>query len=181
MRRALLRVFLFVVPLLLWLLGAALFATELGSYQKSWAFLHWFFDAIEPGFIYKDPQIISMYQVTQALRKLAHVVVYAGIAGLTIRLFQQGHHRVRVLPFVMAVVIPGLFLAVEVYIRLHHSEKTRHVRPEQFILDSIGVGVAIVGALIHFGLKAAERWLLGDGKLPPSSRDPDGRGTEPSE
>ena len=162
MRRSFLKILIFVVPWLLWLLGAALFATELGSYQKTWDLLHWFFDKIEPGFYYKDPQIISMYQVTQALRKLAHVVVYGGIAVLTIRLFQAGRPRLRLLPLVMALVIPSLFLAIEIYIRLHQSEGTRHVRLEQFILDGIGVASVMLGTLVYFGIKALERWLLAE-------------------
>uniref|UniRef100_UPI00286B0809 hypothetical protein n=1 Tax=Armatimonas sp. TaxID=1872638 RepID=UPI00286B0809 len=69
MRRAVLRILIYAVPLLLWLGIAALLATELGSYQQSWVILHKLFDKIEPGFFNPDPQIVSMYQITQMVRK----------------------------------------------------------------------------------------------------------------
>lgn len=160
MRRALLRVLVYVFPLLLWLLVGVLSATELGSYARSWDLLHWFMNTIEPGFYYPDPQVMSMYQLTQVTRKLAHVGVYAVLTLLLVRLCQAGNPRLRGRSFLVPVLVSGAFMGVEVYLRLYQSEHQRHVRPEQFVLNGIGVGAALLTTLAYFGLKALERWLL---------------------
>jgi VanZ family protein len=162
MRRATVRVLLYVLPLLIWLTIAALAATELGSYQNSWNILHKFMDWIEPGFYYSDPQILSMYQLTQATRKLAHVIVYGILTLLTIRLCQAGRPKLRLLSFILALLLSVLFFGAEVYVRLHQSENTRHFRWEQLMLNGIGVGLVMIGTLLFFGLKSLERKLLQD-------------------
>lgn len=175
MRRALLRVCVYVLPVLLWISLAALASTELGGYKQSWDILHSALDWLEPGFYSSDSQIISMYQLTQASRKLAHVVVYAVLAALTIRLFQAGRPRLRWLSSGMAVLVSVIFLGIEVYLRLHQSEGTRHVRMEQFVLDFIGVGGVLVGTPLFFGLKSLERWLLAESRKSeplPESQEP---------
>jgi VanZ family protein len=159
MRRAALRVLIYALPLLLWLGIAALLSTELGSYQQSWILLHKLFDWIEPGFYYPDPQIASMYQITQMVRKIAHVVVYGVLTLLVIRLCQQGRAKLRPLSLLMALLIPSAFSGVEVYLRLNQSEGTRHVRLEQFLLNGVGVGLVLITTLAFFGIKSLERWL----------------------
>jgi len=170
MRRALLRVLVYVCPLLLWLLVCGLTATELGSYERSWNLLHWLMNTIEPGFYYSDPQVLSMYQLTQVTRKLAHVVVYGVLTVLLVRVCQGGDHRLRWRSFVVPVLVSGAVMGVEVYLRLYQSEHQRHVRPEQFLLNGIGVGGALLGSAAYFGLKALERWLLVD-HLPIQKRE----------
>jgi hypothetical protein len=160
MRRAVLRILIYAAPLLLWLGIAALLATELGSYQQSWILLHKLFDWIEPGFYYPDPQIVSMYQITQMVRKIAHVAVYGVLTLLVIRLCQSGQSKLRPLSLVMALVVPSAFSGIEVYLRLHQSEGTRHVRLEQFLLNGVGVAIVFLTTLAFFGLKTLERWLL---------------------
>nr|WP_309687428.1 VanZ family protein [Armatimonas sp.] len=166
MRRSLLRVTVYGLPLLLWITLAALAATELGSYKQSWDILQQTLSWLEPGFYRSDPQVISMYQLTQITRKLAHVVVYAILALLTIRLCQGGRSRLRGLSLIMAVVVSVAFLGTEIYLRLHQSEGTRHVRLEQFYLDLIGVGGVLIGTPLFFGLKTLERWLLTESRKP---------------
>ena len=166
MRRSLLRVMVYGLPLLLWITLAALAATELGSYKQSWDILQRVIGWLEPGFYTSDPQVISMYQLTQITRKLAHVVVYAILALLTIRLCQAGRPRLRGLSLIMAVAASVAFLGMEIYLRLNQSEGTRHVRLEQFVLDLIGVGGVLIGTPLFFGLKTLERWLLAESRKP---------------
>ena len=162
--RSLLRVLLFYLPLLIWIGLAALAATELGSYQRSWILLHQLLNFIQPGFYYGDPSVVSMYQLTQVTRKLAHVVVYAVLTILVIRLAQRGRSELRFRSLALAVLVAGGVLALEVYVRRYHSEGTRHVRAEQFLLDGIGVGLVLIGAIGFFLQKTLERWLLTEPK-----------------
>lgn len=167
MLRSFLRVFLYALPLILWIGLAALVATEMGSYQRSWILLHKLLDWIEPGFYLSDPAIVSMYQLTQATRKLAHVVVYAILTLLVVRLAQAGRSQLRARSLLIAVLVSGAFLGIEVYIRRYHSEGTRHVRAEQFILDGIGVGSVLVGTVLFFLQKSLERWILRESEVVP--------------
>ena len=160
MHRAILRVLVYAFPLILWLMLAALAATELGSYARTWDLLHDVCNTLEPGYEHNDVGIISYYQLTSITRKLAHVVVYSVLALLTVRLCQAGRPALRPLSLVAALLVSVAFLGVEVYLRLNVSEKTRHVRLEQFVLDGIGVGFVMLGTPLYFLLKALERWLL---------------------
>ena len=159
----------YVSPLLIWLGMGALAATELGSYAHSWDLMHWLIDKIEPGFYYPDPQIISMYQVTQMTRKIAHIVLYSGLTALLVRLFQAGNPHLRFRSLLYSTLVSGAFMGVESYIRLNQSEGQRHVRVQQFILNGVGVGGALLLIVLYFGLKALERWLLTESRLPRSS------------
>ncbi len=172
MLRALLRVLIYALPLILWLLLAALAATELGSYARTWDALHAIFNTLEPGYENKDVNILSFYQLTALTRKLAHVVVYSVVVLLTVRLCQVGRPRLRPLSLVLAFLVSIAFLAVEVYLRLNQSEGTRHVRLEQFILDGIGVGLVMLGTPAYFGLKSLERWLLEESSSPVTTAEP---------
>jgi VanZ family protein len=132
----------------------------MGSYQQSWILIHKLLDWIEPGFYYKDPAIVSMYQLTQATRKLAHVVVYAILTLLVVRFAQAGRTQLRARSLLIAVLVSGAFLGIEVYLRRYQSEGTRHVRAEQFVLDGIGVASVLVGTVLFFLQKSLERWIL---------------------
>ena len=76
--------------------------------------------------------------------------------------------------------VSGAFMGVESYIRLNQSEGQRHVRVQQFLLNGVGVGGALLMIVLYFGLKALERWLLTESRLPRSSpRDPSGSSVVP--
>lgn len=160
MRRAFLRVLIYAFPLILWLMLAALAATELGSYARTWDMLHYVCNTLEPGYKHDAVGTISYYQLTSITRKLAHVVVYSMLALLTVRLCQAGRPVLRPLSLVLALLVSTAFLGIEIYLRLHQSEGTRHVRLEQFVLDGIGVGLVMLGTPFYFLIKALERWLL---------------------
>lgn len=138
----------------------AIGATALGSYQQSWDLLHWIFNTVEPGFYYRDPQVISMYQVTQFTRKLAHVVSYAGLTILVLRICQGGRPRLRRRSLGVAVLFSVAFMGLDVYVRKAFGGGIRHVRWEQFYLNGVGVLCVVLGTLAHFGIKALERRIL---------------------
>jgi hypothetical protein len=166
MRRAILRVLVYVLPLVVWVGLASLAATELGSYARSWAMIQKGIDTLQPGFYRADPQVVSMYQLTQITRKFAQVLVYTVLALLTVRLCQAGRPTLRARSLVMALLVSIAFVGVEVYLRLNQSEGTRHVRLEQFFLDMIGVGGVLIGTPLFFALKSLERWLLSESRKP---------------
>lgn len=176
--RSLIRVLLYALPLILWMGLGVLASTELGGYDRSWILLHRLLDWIAPGYYYSDNQILSMYQLTQATRKIAHVVVYAVLTGLLIRLAQRGRPQLRFRSVFFAVALSGASMGLEAYVRRYQSEGTRHVRAEQFFLEGFGVLSVVVGTFLYFQLKALERWLDTPPVDPEPGRDPEPEPTE---
>ena len=152
--------FLFVGPLLVGMIGVLAFATDRGGYMATWNLTIAALNGLTPEFPRLEPDnrvwMISMHQINNALRRLAHVLTYASMALLLVRTLQWGRPRLRARAVLGMLALCGLLTAGESLVRLNLSTE-RHVRWEQLSLNLIGVGIAFALTLIFFGVKALER------------------------
>ena len=160
MGRRLVRALLFVGPLLVGIAGVLAFATDRGGYMATWNLTIAALNGLTPEFPRLEPDnrvwMISMHQINNALRRVAHVLTYASMALLLVRTLQWGRPRLRARAVLGMLFICGLLTGAESLVRLKLSNE-RHVRWEQVLLNLIGVGVAFALTLIFFGVKALER------------------------
>ena len=152
----------FAVPLFLWIGTLLVFATDRGGYNATWSLVIRAVGFLTPDF----PKLptdnhtleLSMYQINQALRRLAHIIAYAALALLVVRTLQWGRPRLRVASVLVMVAFSALITGAESFVRLKIGTQ-RHVRVEQFYLNMLGTGIALFLTFFFFGIKALERHL----------------------
>jgi hypothetical protein len=94
-RAKIVRLLLWLFPLILW--GSVLLwsATEGARYETSWRWLQWWLRFLSPehappGTGEQVQVNVTMYQLNGAARRLAHIVGYAVLTALTVRAIQRG-------------------------------------------------------------------------------------------
>ena len=136
------------------------FATDRGGYNTTWALVIRTIGVLTPEHapLPEDNRTLtlSMYQINAAVRRAAHVAAYATFALLVVRTIQWGRPRLQVGAVLGMLAFCGLLTGAESLVRLKLATG-RHVRWEQFYLNLIGAGLALVLTLIFFGVKALER------------------------
>ena len=160
MKRKVVRAVLFLAPLLLWIVLVLLFATNLGGYMTTWKLTLRALNFSTPEFAPVSPDnrtiIVSMYQLNQSFRRVAHVLTYATMALLVVRSLQWGRPRLRPVTVLVMVAFSALITGAESIVRLKLGTE-RHVRLEQLYLNLFGTGIALLLTLLFFGVKALER------------------------
>jgi VanZ family protein len=144
-------------PLILGLIIGIIGGTTLGRYENSWRLIRGTLDLLgaELSAPMADPQLASMYQINLVFRRLSHVFVYMVLTLTLFRAFQFGRATVRPGAILFSMIIAFLFTFVEAFVRLH--SEARHFNWDHFLINGVGIVIAIVGVLIFFGVKWLER------------------------
>jgi hypothetical protein len=142
----------------LWITIALIGGTALGRYEHSWNLITWSLNRLCPELAISDaPQIVSMYQLNTAFRRLAHVLVYAVLTLTFVRAFQGRRERLRPGALLSAFVVCLLFTLVEGWVRTR--SEARHFHNDHFLLNGIGILLALLGVVFHFGIRSLEARL----------------------
>lgn len=160
-QRRVLRFVLYGGPVLLWMAVVFVGSTDLGRYETSWNIVIRVLNFLCPEFAQppeKGLQLnISMYQINTAMRRLAHIFLYAMLTFLTVRALQQGKPRLRMRSLVAAFLITMAYAGTD---ELHrYFEQHRHAKWSDIALNLYGIAFVLGGTILFFGLKAWERKL----------------------
>jgi VanZ family protein len=144
-------------PLVLGVLLGIIGGTTLGRYENSWNLIQTTLDLLGSEFStpQPDPQLVSMYQVNLVFRRLAHVFVYMILTLVLFRAFQFGRLIIRPWAIFFSVVTAFLFTFIEAFVRLRSAG--RHFQWDHFLINGIGIMLAVVGVLLFFCIKLLER------------------------
>ena len=156
----LLRVLLYLGPLLLWTGVVIAGSTKLGRYEQSLAFIQGTAQLLSPEAVPSN-EIWQLYQINNAARKLAHVAAFGIFTMLAVRALQWGEHRLKWQALGGSLGLCLLFALSEAFVRFQSPE--RHVRLEQFVFNAIGAILVFGLTLLYFRLKYWEE-LLREGK-----------------
>lgn len=131
------------IPLVALLAVVVWTATNAGSYRSTWLGTFWALDKLAPEYQPISDYGVSMYQLNDALRRLAHiligfmaVVVIQRILRITTRL--RGGPRLAI-ALGLALFVIGTGAAVR------YQSSLRHVRVVQFVSSATGM---LFGALV---------------------------------
>ena len=129
------------IPLLVLLVLVAWTASNAGSYRSTWLGTFWALNKLAPNYEPISDYGVSMYQLNDALRRLAHiligfmaVIVMDRILRLTSRL--RGGPRLAIACCLSLIVI-GTGAAIR------FSSSQRHVRTVQFVSSAVGMLIAV--------------------------------------
>lgn len=154
--RRLIRVAMVLGPFLL--VGAALvyLSGEGGSYDRTWKAIRWFFDTVSPNMKSRIDWAVSLYQINDTLRKLAHLVLYSLIAWTGMRLVpgpmdEQPGKRV-------LVGIGGALLMMGADISARLLADTRHVRTSHFVWNVAGLALGIGAWMTRWAVRKLALW-----------------------
>jgi VanZ family protein len=144
-------------PLVLGVLMGIIGGTTLGRYENSWNLIQGTFDLLGSEFAstQTDVQMVSMYQVNLVFRRLAHVFVYMILTLVLFRAFQFGRVAIRPWAIFLSILVAFLFTFIEAFVRLH--SEARHFQWDHFLINGIGIMLAVIGVLFFFGVKWLER------------------------
>lgn len=172
------------------IVGAALvyLSGEGGSYDRTWKGIRWFFDTVSPNLKSKIDWSVSLYQINDTLRKLAHLVLYSSIAWTGMRLVPgpiDSKLGKRVLVGLGGAV---LMMAADIAARL--LADTRHVRTSHFVWNAAGLALGIGAWVARWGIRQLALWAWeksnldadtpsDSGQSPENTPDPDPSGSEP--
>jgi VanZ family protein len=174
--RKYLRALLYLGPLLLWMGIVIAASTQLGRYEESLAFIQGTAQLLSPE---QTPSndIWQIYQINNAVRKLAHVAAFGIFTMLAVRALQWGEPRLKWRSLAGTLILCILFAASEAFVRFQSPD--RHVRPDQFVFNAIGALLVFGLTLLYFRLKYWET-LLWAGK-PVEDDETPGRDRESDE
>lgn len=97
----------------------------------------------------------SFYQLNQAFRRLAHVVVYAALALLTVRAIQAGQPRLKAASLWTTLLLGVFYTGLDEWHRA--LQPNRHAKWLDLYLNLAGVALVLVLVPLYFALKSWER------------------------
>jgi VanZ family protein len=158
-------ILLWAGPLLLWG-GVVLWSgAEWTRYETTWKWLQWILRVLCPEHAPPegtDLQVnISMYQLNGAVRRFAHVVVYAVAAALTVRAIQRGETRLKPLSLVAAIGLGLVYTLIDEGNRLFFQQN-RHAKWTDLYLNLFGVGLTVGGTVLYFAFKNWEAKIVAE-------------------
>ncbi|MFM7320083.1 MAG: hypothetical protein ACKO5K_00990 [Armatimonadota bacterium] len=133
---------------------ALVLAGPIGGYPETWAMLRRILDGLAPGHAPISDYGVTLYQLNEAVRRLAHAllacaVVVAVDRGPASRLPAARRIPVSILSAAgIAALAAGIRSLVE----------TRHVRPEQWLPTLAGIVLGTAWIALGAGVRAAVRW-----------------------
>jgi hypothetical protein len=135
--KRLIRVLYASVPFLILLVLVAWTASNAGSYRSSWLGTYWVLNSLAPQYQPISDFGVSMYQLNDALRRLAHIligfmatIVLDRILRITTRI--RGGKRLA-LACALSLIVIGTGAAVR------YRSSLRHVRMVQFVSSATGM------------------------------------------
>jgi len=135
--KRLLRALYASIPLVVLLLLVAWTASNAGSYRSTWIGTYWALNALAPNYEPISDYGVSMYQVNDALRRLAHILI--GLLSVIVmdRILRIAS-RLRGGPRLAIACCLSLFvIGTGAAVRFSSSE--RHVRIVQFGSSAVGM------------------------------------------
>jgi len=170
MIRAAIRLLLRTAPLALVAVVLMVLSGEGGSYESSWRAIRWFFDTVSPQRRTGVDWAISMYQINDTVRKLAHVLLYAGVVwtGASLLPGNRAQHPWR--RIAVGIGVAAMLGGADTAVRL--LSETRHVRWEQLLWNSGGVAIASVLWILRQGIDHVTRWAENPTDFNDSNPDP---------
>ncbi|GAB4454982.1 MAG: hypothetical protein OHK0029_10370 [Armatimonadaceae bacterium] len=159
-------------PVALWV-GVLIWGGAEGArYETSWSLIQWALMVLAPE--HAPPEAatgiqvqVTMYQINGALRRVAHVLAYAVLAGLVIRAIQRGNTRLTGAAIATALTLGLVFTGAD---ELHRwLQENRHAKWLDVWLNLSGVGLTLGLTTIYFAFREWERRIAEAERRAPNS------------
>jgi len=154
--RRLIRVAMVLGPFLLVGIALVYLSGEGGSYERTWNGIRWFFNTVSPEQKSRIDWAVSLYQINDTLRKLAHLVLYSLIVWTGMRLV-PGPIDERLGKRVL-VGLGAAFLLMGADISARLLADTRHVRTRHFVWNVAGLAIGIGAWMTRWAVRKLALW-----------------------
>jgi VanZ family protein len=150
----------YIGPLIFWMAVIFFGSTSFGSASSSHRLLIRVLDLLDPDVSHRlSAETLDMLNLV--IRKMGHLTEYAILTLLAVRAIQFGEPRLKPRAPIGAFLISVLYACSDEFHQRFVPGRTSS--PHDVLIDSVSVSLVIIGILIWFAVKSAERQLWKEG------------------
>jgi VanZ family protein len=146
----------YVGPLIFWMAVIFFASTPIGSAANSHRLLKQVLELLDPGASHRL-SAETLDKLNLIIRKMGHLTEYAILTLLAVRAIQFGEPCLKPRAVIGAFLISVLYACSDEFHQRFVPGRTSTTR--DVIIDSVGVALVMLGILLWFAVKAAERRL----------------------